>query len=129
MITKIKGSFVLCLTSNAGSRDFETKGDKEPLYLTVAKHANAWNEHGNCGLVVGATKPEELKEIRQIAGEMPLPDPRGWGPSGGDLAAAVKFGINKQGLRAVINSSRGILYAADPRAEAKKLRDEMNKHR
>lgn len=123
-----KGVFVLCLTSNAGSRDFETKGDKEPLYLTVAKHANAWNEHGNCGLVVGATKPEEIKEIRQIAGDMPLLIP-GVGAQGGDLAAAVKFGINKQGLRAVINSSRGILYAADPRTEAKKLRDEMNKYR
>jgi orotidine 5'-phosphate decarboxylase subfamily 2 len=118
-----KGVFILCLTSNVGGKDFQSAG-KEPLYISVARHVKEWNHHGNCGLVVGATKPEELKEIKAIAGEMPLLIP-GVGAQGGDLAAAVKFG----GKRAIINASRSIIYAADPAAEAKKLRDEINKCR
>jgi len=119
-----KGTFILCLTSNKGFRDFQTTGNGEPLYKSVARHAKEWNHYGNCGLVVGATKPEELKEIKEIAGDMPLLIP-GVGAQGGDLAHSVKYG----GQRAVINASRSIIYAADPRAEAKKLRDEINKYR
>lgn len=118
-----KGVFILCLTSNVGGKDFQAAG-KEPLYISVAKHVKEWNHHGNCGLVVGATKPEELKEITVIAGEMPILIP-GVGAQGGDLEAAVKFG----GKRAIINASRSIIYAAEPAVEAKKLRDEINKWR
>ncbi|MFA6431900.1 MAG: orotidine-5'-phosphate decarboxylase, partial [Candidatus Margulisiibacteriota bacterium] len=110
-----KGVFVLCLTSNAGFRDFQTSGAEEPLYKSVAKHVKGWNTYGNCGLVVGATKPAELLEIREIAENMPILIP-GVGAQGGDLAAAVKNG----GKRAIINASRSIIYAADPKAEAKK---------
>ncbi|MDD5594047.1 MAG: orotidine-5'-phosphate decarboxylase [Candidatus Margulisbacteria bacterium] len=119
-----KGVFVLCLTSNAGFKDFQLLGCDEPLYKTVARHVKEWNHYGNCGLVVGATKPAEIKEIRKIAGEMPILIP-GVGAQGGDLEKSVKYG----GRRAVINASRSILYSADPGAEAKKLRDEMNKFR
>jgi len=119
-----KGVFILCLTSNIGFKDFQAAGDGEPLYRSVAKHVKEWNHYGNCGLVVGATKPEELKEIRKIAGDMPILIP-GVGAQGGDLEASVKYG----GKRAIINASRSILYAADPGAEAKKLRDEINKFR
>ncbi|MFA5892570.1 MAG: orotidine-5'-phosphate decarboxylase [Candidatus Margulisiibacteriota bacterium] len=118
-----KGVFILCLTSNVGGKDFQAAG-KEPLYISVAKHVKEWNHYGNCGLVVGATKPEELKEIKALAGEMPILIP-GVGAQGGDLKAAVKFG----GQRAIINASRSIIYAADPGAEAKKLRDEINQWR
>lgn len=119
-----KGVFVLCLTSNVGFKDFQLLGCDEPLYKTVARHVKEWNHYGNCGLVVGATKPAEIKEIRKIVGEMPILIP-GVGAQGGDLKAAVKYG----GKRAIINASRSILYSADPGAEAKKLRDEMNKYR
>lgn len=119
-----KGVFILCLTSNIGFKDFQAVGDGEPLYRSVAKHVKEWNHYGNCGLVVGATKPEELKEIRKIAGDMPILIP-GVGAQGGDLEASVKYG----GKRAIINASRSILYAADPRAEARKLRDEINQYR
>jgi orotidine 5'-phosphate decarboxylase subfamily 2 len=119
-----KGVFILCLTSNAGSRDFETVGGQEPLYLSVARRVKEWNVFGNCGLVVGATKPAELKLVAEIAGELPFLIP-GVGAQGGDLAAVVKFG----GRRPVINASRSIIYAADPRAEAQKLRDEINQCR
>ncbi len=119
-----KGVFVLCLTSNIGFKDFQAVGDGEPLYKSVAKHVKEWNHWGNCGLVVGATKPEELKEIKKIAGDMPILIP-GVGAQGGDLEASVKYG----GKRAIINASRSILYSTDPKAEAKKLRDEINKFR
>lgn len=118
-----KGVFILCLTSNVGSKDFESAG-REPLYLSVAKHVREWNHYGNCGLVVGATKPEELKEIKKIAGDMPILIP-GVGAQGGDLEAAVKGG----GKRAIINASRSIIYSADPKVEARKLRDEINRFR
>lgn len=118
-----KGIFVLCLTSNTGFKDFQKTGSGEPLYKLVAKHVKEWNHYGNCGLVVGATKPEELKEIHDLVGEMPLLIP-GVGAQGGDLEASVKYG----GKRAVINASRSILYAEDPGVEAKRLRDEINKY-
>jgi len=119
-----KGIFVLCLTSNLGFQDFQTLGANEPLYLSVAKHVKEWNHYGNCGLVVGATKPEELKEIAKIAEGMPILIP-GVGAQGGDLAASAKFG----GKYPIINVSRSIIYAQDPKQEALKIRNEINKHR
>ncbi|MBI5399473.1 orotidine-5'-phosphate decarboxylase [Candidatus Saganbacteria bacterium] len=118
-----KGVFILCLTSNPGAKDFETS-----IYKNVADKAKKWNKSGNLGLVVGATKPEELKKIRQIVPDLPLLIP-GVGVQGGDIAATVKNGVNKNGGRAIINSSRGIIYAQDPRAETQKLRDQINEYR
>jgi orotidine 5'-phosphate decarboxylase subfamily 2 len=119
-----KGVFVLCLTSNSGFNDFQVAGADEPLYKSVARHVKEWDHYGNCGLVVGATKPEQLKEIHEMVPDMPLLIP-GIGAQGGDLEASVKFG----GKRAILNASRSILYAANPREEAQKLRDEINKFR
>ena len=119
-----KGIFVLCLTSNVGFRDFQISGADEPLYKSVAKHVKGWNTYGNCGLVVGATKPAELMEIREIAGNMPILIP-GIGSQGGDIEKSVKAG----GKYAIINASRSIIYAENPREEARKLRDEINKYR
>jgi orotidine 5'-phosphate decarboxylase subfamily 2 len=119
-----KGVFVLCLTSNAGNKDFQALGCGEPLYLTVARHVKEWDRYGNCGLVVGATKPAEIKTIRDIVGDLPLLIP-GVGAQGGELELSVKYG----GRRGIINASRSVLYAAAPGAAAKKLRDEINKYR
>lgn len=125
-----KGIFVLCLTSNPGAKDFQRE-----LFLDVAYEVKKWNKYGNCGLVAGATKPEELKEIRNIAEDMPILIP-GIGAQDGDLEASVKYGVNKQGNRAIINSSRSIIYASkeDNFAEAageaaQKLRDAINQQR
>jgi orotidine 5'-phosphate decarboxylase subfamily 2 len=120
---KDKGVIVLCLTSNPGSKDFE-----RGLYTKVAEQVKLWNKNGNCGLVVGATKPEQLAEIRQIAGDMPILIP-GIGAQGGDIKASVSNGVNKDGSRAIINSSRSIIYAVDPRLAAKELRDKINEFR
>ncbi len=126
---KEKGIFILCLTSNMGYKDFQNaEEDTVPLYKHVATHVKEWDIYGNCGLVVGATNAEQLKEIREIAGDMPILIP-GVGAQGGDLEHSVKYGVTKKGNRAVINSSRGIIYAKDPGKAAKELRDEINKYR
>ena len=112
------------------------KSDK-PLFEVVAQRAREWNTSGNIGLVVGATYPEELKRVRQICPEMPLLIP-GIGAQGGDLAGAVRYGVDAQGEKAIISSSRQIIYAyregskkgvdfaLAARDAALKLRDEIN---
>ncbi|MFA5103967.1 MAG: orotidine-5'-phosphate decarboxylase [Candidatus Margulisiibacteriota bacterium] len=124
-----KGVFVLCLTSNKGSSDFQlASGEEVPLYRHVAENVSKWNTFGNCGLVVGATNSEMLKEIRSVADDMPILIP-GVGAQGGDLESSVKYGTTKDKNRAIINSSRGIIYADDPAKAAKDLRDEINRYR
>ena len=127
---KDKCSFVLCRTSNVSAKEFQDlKSDGKPFYEHVAEKIKQWNKAGCCGAVVGATYPEELKQIRKILGEdMPLLLP-GIGAQGGDVQKTVENGTNKDGKMAIINSSRGILYAHSPRKEALKLRDEINKYR
>jgi orotidine-5'-phosphate decarboxylase len=128
-----KGVFLLALTSNPGSKDFQRlKINGKPLYEKVVRTAKKWNTNQNIGFVVGATHPRELKAIRKIVPEMPLLIP-GIGKQGGDLTSAVKDGCTKNGLGAVINASRSIIYASSgkdfaeaARAEAMKLRDEIN---
>ena len=107
-----KGIVILCRTSNAGAREFqdlESGGRK--LYQIVAEQvAREWNAQGNCLLVVGATYPDELADIRARTGDMTFLVP-GVGAQGGDVEKAVKSGRRTDGKGLVINSSRGILYA------------------
>jgi orotidine-5'-phosphate decarboxylase len=137
-----KGVVVLCHTSNPGARDFQELGVRDghggerPLYQHVAVTvANDWNAHGNCALVVGATFPEELSQVRALVGDVPLLIP-GVGAQGGDVEAVIRHGRTPDGTGLVINSSRAILYAStgnDYReaalTAAKALRDEINRHR
>lgn len=133
-----KGVFVLCRTSNPGAADFqslrcETENGSRTLFEIVAQKAAQWNKHGNIGLVVGATSPEELRQIRQNYPDVPLLIP-GIGAQGGDLALTVRYGADIKGERTIISSSRQILYAskgkdfaAAARRAALALRDEINK--
>jgi len=116
-----KGIFVLCLTSNIGFRDFQASDKESPLYLSVAKHVKEWNHYHNCGLVVGATSPEELKEIKKIVGDIPILIP-GVGVQGGDLELSVKY-VGKQ---AVISVSRSVIYTSNPKRAAEVFRDKIN---
>jgi orotidine-5'-phosphate decarboxylase len=129
-----KGVFILCRTSNPGAVDFQdvAAADGTPLYKIVAIRAREWNKHGNIGLVVGATYPQELGEIRRLCPDMPLLIP-GVGAQGGDLALAVTDGVDAQGEKAIINVSRQVLYASSgkdfadaARRIAHDLRDRMN---
>lgn len=129
IMRKDKGIFVLVKTSNAGSDEFQdltvtVNGVTKQLYRVFAEHVAAWNLSGNLGVVVGATYPDQLKEIRGIVGEMPILVP-GIGVQGGDLEATIKNGLNskKQGL--IISSSRGIIYADDPKAAVQDLHDQI----
>lgn len=128
-----RGAFILCLTSNPGSRNLQYLDvSGRPLYLHVAEKIQSWNTNDNCGLVAGATHPDELRGIREVAPEIPFLIP-GVGAQGGDLEGAVRFGTDAQGEMAVINSSRGIIYASSgedfagaARSETLKLRDAIN---
>jgi orotidine-5'-phosphate decarboxylase len=132
--------FLLCRTSNPGAADFqslrcETPQGLKPLYVIVAEKAQQWNTSGNIGLVVGATYPEELKQIRQQHPDLPFLIP-GIGAQGGDIALTIQYGLSPDGGKAVINSSRQIIYAskgqdfaAAARKAALSLRDEINRYR
>jgi orotidine-5'-phosphate decarboxylase len=131
-----KGTFILCLTSNKGAADFQLATvEGRPLYELVAEKVLSWNEKGNCGLVVGATYPEQLKRIRQIAPGLPFLIP-GVGAQAGEIESTIKYGTDNRGELAIINSSRAILYASSgddfaqaARNETLRLRDSINLHR
>lgn len=129
-----KGVIVLCRTSNPGARDVQDieSGGRKLYQLIAEKAARVWNANGNVLLVVGATYPEELGEIRAIVGDMPILVP-GVGAQGGDVAAVLANGATADGTGLVISSSRAVLYAGAgsdyaqaARAAALKLRDEIN---
>lgn len=137
-----RGVVVLCRTSNPGSGEFQdlmvpaSDGVERPLYQHVAlRVAREWNTHGNCLLVIGATWPNELREVRAMVGDLPFLVP-GVGVQGGDVEAVVKHGATADGCGLVISSSRAILYAGDgadfaeaARAAATAQRDAINRFR
>jgi orotidine-5'-phosphate decarboxylase len=134
-----RGVIVLCRTSNAGGSDLQFLDvGGQPLYQHVARLvAEKWNKNGQCALVVGATFPEELAQVRRIVGDMPLLVP-GIGAQGGDIAATVNAGRTANGTGMMINSSRAILYAqpqgeedfaAAARRVAIETRDAINQYR
>lgn len=134
---KEKGVVILCRTSNPGARDIQDiESSNNKLYQIVAKQAaSEWNYNNNIMLVVGATYPEELGEIRKITGDIPFLVP-GIGAQGGDVEKAVTNARTPDGSGIAINSSRGIIYAGsgkdfeeDVRQAAQNLRDEINKYR
>jgi orotidine-5'-phosphate decarboxylase len=130
-----KGIFILALTSNPGSNDFQRlKIGTKPLYEKVVKTVKKWDVNQNIGLVVGATHPKELQRIRKIVPNMPILIP-GLGKQGGDLRAAVRYGCDKNGQLALINASRSIIYASSgkdfaqaARTEAKKMLEEIRNY-
>ena len=109
-----KGVIVLCRTSNPGAGEFQDLCvDGLPLYRHVARRVAAeWNANGNCMLVLGATWPEELAQVRADVGQMPFLVP-GIGAQGGDVAAALRAGAATDGSGLIISSSRAILYAGN----------------
>jgi len=134
-----KGVVILCRTSNPGARDIQDlEVGARRLYHVVAElAATRWNHNGNCALVVGATYPRELAEVRRIVGEMPLLLP-GVGAQGADVAQAVENGQTANGTGLMVSASRAILYgshrsgadfAVAARGAAEALRGEINRSR
>ena len=130
-----KGCIVVCKTSNPGSAELQelelATGGR--LYLEIARRArDDWNGNRNVGLVVGATYPGVLAQVRALCPDLPLLVP-GVGAQGGELAAATRASIDSHGERTIISASRSILYASDgadfaeaARQEALRLRAEIN---
>lgn len=153
---KNKGVIVLCRTSNSGAGEFQDlrievqRNEAEVISGTVLPNrtytaklfqhvayqvAHHWDVNDNCAVVVGATYPEELAQVRRIVGDMPILIP-GIGAQGGDVEATVKAGMDsgKQGM--IINSSRGIIFASSgtdfaeaAQRETQKLHDLINQYR
>ncbi len=138
-----KGVIILCRTSNAGAAEFQDlriAGDAAcptmPLHRFIAgKVSREWNQEGNCALVVGASAPAQLAEVRAIAGNMPLLVP-GVGAQGGDVEAIVRSGLDRARAGLLISASRSILYASDEghfaeaaRDATRALRDTINRFR
>jgi len=122
------GVFVVCLTSNQGAADFQLP----ELFLKVAKKVEDWNINGNAGLVVGATRPDYLSELRNNCGKMPFLIP-GIGAQGGDLVKTLSHAEDNSNIPYVINASRSIIYASSSEdyaehaaIEAKKIKNEIN---
>jgi uridine monophosphate synthetase len=121
-----RGAFVLCKTSNPGADEFQTLSvEGHLLYEIVAQRAQIWNVSGNVGLVVGATDPQAMAQVRSAAPDLWFLVP-GIGAQGGDLRASLEAGLRPDGLGLIINVSRTISKADDPDAAAKKIRDEIN---
>lgn len=129
------GVFVLCRTSNQGGRDIQglELENGQLVYEHVAELVAQWNTTGNVGLVVGATVPDELAQVREVAPSIPFLVP-GVGTQGGDVEAAVEYGVvDGVGL---VNSSRGIIYASEGESfdsaagsAARQLKTKLNQFR
>ncbi len=129
---KDKGIILLVKTSNKGSSEFqnliiEDNGTKMPLYQKVALNiSQKWNTYGNCGVVVGATYPEELAKVRALVGDIPFLIP-GIGAQGGDLQATVTAGKDSKSQGMIINAGRSILFASNDIDYAQAAKKEAQK--
>jgi uridine monophosphate synthetase len=119
-----RGVFLLCHTSNPGATDLQTlECGGRPLYQVVAEQATRWG--ANVGLVIGATYPQALRAVREMAPQMWILLP-GIGAQGGDLEAALAAGLDEHGSGIIVSASRSIIYAEHPRVVAQELRDRIN---
>jgi orotidine-5'-phosphate decarboxylase len=130
-----RAAILLCRTSNPGAKDFQDLlVDGLPLYRRVAERAAAqWNAHGNLMLVVGATFPREMADLRMAHPNLSFLVP-GIGSQGGDLDATLSAGLDARGAGLLISSSRSIIYAGGGAAEAireaaEELRTAINRGR
>jgi orotidine-5'-phosphate decarboxylase len=150
-----KGIIVLVRTSNPGAGEFQDlmvpvesyakakelhlddavsgymngcdRAPQVPLYqLVAASVAHRWNTNGNCCIVVGATAPSELAEVRRIVGDLPILIP-GVGSQGGDLEEAIRAGANSRGQGMIVNLSRSVLFASSGADYAEAARAELQR--
>ncbi len=121
-----KAVFVLCYTSNPSAAAIQEFGQGQRLFEHIVRQAMTWGEPEQIGLVVGATQPQALAQVRaQLAGRPCWLLAPGVGAQGGDLSAALAAGLDANGSGLLIPASRHVIYADDPRAAAQKLREEI----
>ena len=126
-----KAVFVLCYTSNPSAAAIQEFGPAgRPLFEHVLQEATTWGGPDQIAFVVGATRPEALRQVRRLLGNggnwILAP---GIGAQGGDLAAALQAGLTAGGSGLIVPVSRSVIYADDPRAAARELRDSINRQR
>jgi len=120
-----RGVYVLCRTSNPGARDLQhLESDGKPVYEHVARLAERLNSADNVGLVVGATAPAEISEIRRSTA-LPFLLP-GVGAQGGDVDASARAAWNGDPASCLISVSRSVLFAESPAREAANLKTQIN---
>ncbi|MDP2788863.1 MAG: orotidine-5'-phosphate decarboxylase [bacterium] len=127
---KDKVSIILCKTSNPGAGEFQDLiVDTEcPLWMRVAENVSKnWNKNNNCILVVGATYPEELCEIRKIVGDLTILVP-GFGVQGGNIKDVMNVGKNSEGMGLILSCSKAIIFSDNPKREVRKLCEEIRKY-
>jgi len=128
-----KWVILLALTSNPGADDFQLKsleGGEEKLYERVIKTSSTWGHDGNMMYVVGATRPEYLREIRNLIPNHFLLVP-GVGAQGGSLSDVAEYGMTAD-VGLLVNASRSVIYASSgedfaeaAQAEARRISTEM----
>ena len=120
-----RGVYVVCRTSNPGASDLQDRDlEGKPLSSRVAELAQRANRHGNVGLVVGATAPSQVARVR-AGSPLPFLIP-GVGTQGGDLEGSVRAAWNGDEASCLLNASRSVLYAPDPGAAARELKEAVN---
>jgi orotidine 5'-phosphate decarboxylase subfamily 2 len=120
-----RGVYVLCRTSNPGAADLQhLEADGKPIYRHVAALADRLNESGNVGLVVGATAPAQIAEVRR-ATKLPFLLP-GVGAQGGDVDASVRAAWNGDPASCLVSASRSVMFADSPAREAAALKAQIN---
>ena len=120
-----RGVYVVCRSSNPGATDLQhLDAGGRPLYAHIAELAESLNGHHNVGLVVGATAPNEIADVRR-ASQLPFLIP-GIGAQGGDLDGSVRAAWNGDPASCLVSASRSVLFAERPSREAAKLKDQIN---
>lgn len=122
---KDRGVYVVCRSSNPGAANLQhLEAEGKPLYMHVAELAKSLNAHGNVALVVGATAPEQIAELRRVT-DLPFLIP-GVGAQGGDLEGSVHAAWNGDPASCLISSSRSVLYADHPGRAAATVSAQIN---
>jgi orotidine-5'-phosphate decarboxylase len=120
-----RGVYVVCRSSNPGAEDLQhLEAGGTPVYLHVAAMAERLNSNHNVGLVVGATAPPQIAEVRR-ATQLPFLIP-GVGAQGGDVEASVRAAWNGDPASCLVSASRSVLYGKSPGREASVLKAEIN---
>jgi orotidine-5'-phosphate decarboxylase len=120
-----RGVYVLCRTSNPGATDLQhLDAGGKPIYLHVVALAERLNGSQNVGLVVGATAPAQVAEVRSVT-DLPFLLP-GVGAQGGDIEASVRAAWNGDPASCLVAASRSVMFAESPAREAAMLRAQIN---
>lgn len=120
-----RGVYLVCRSSNPGAASLQhLEAGGKPLYMHVAELGKTLNTNDNVGLVVGATAPAEIAEVRQSS-QLPFLIP-GVGAQGGDLVGSVRAAWNGDPASCLVSASRSVLFAEKPSREAAKLKEEIN---